>query len=223
MSHQKSLRTKIGVNELKSMIMVDPTTLRENPPPNLRGGCHNILSRWTPKPVEGWAIILSSSHTWLQVVRWLICKEFLFSLTKGEKVILTILVSEDDFWTELLIQLQELNQIDSIYKKFYLTKLEKDFPLILSNPERYLHSYTPRFRVYRIWSMKVKLPPLLYIGVGYKDRGTLSSTPSWKEQMLYDGEGILPIDILRAHYTSFQNEVNSFGILGHPSSQDPSY
>lgn len=202
--------------------MVDPTTLRENPSPNLRGGCHNILYRWTPKPVEGWAILLYSSHTWTQVVKWLIYKGFLKDLSESERIILTILVAEDDFWTELTVQLQELNQFCSVYKNLYLTRLEKDFPLILKDPERFLHSHTPRFRVYRVWSIKVKLPPLLYIGVGYKDKGKLSSVPAWQEQMLNDGEGIQPIELLRARYSSFLIEVNSYGPLLRPSSQDPS-
>jgi len=60
--------------------------------------------------------------------------------------------------------------------------------------------------------LKLRLPPILYIGVGYKDKGSLSSVPAWQEQMLNDGDGIRPIDNLRALFSSFLIEIKFYGV-----------
>lgn len=50
--------------------------------------------------------------------------------------------------------------------------------------------YRPDVFCVKRWKEE-KIPYIRTIGVGYKDKGTLSSAPSWKDQMILD-EGVSP-------------------------------
>jgi hypothetical protein len=202
---------RLGEKELKSILMADPKSLRENPPLS-RGGIHNILWQFTPIGKEGWTIWVTSNHTKENIVKWILTKGFLKDINKTEELLLTLLVSDDDFLSELFKQLKELNEFGSLAKNLYLTWLETKFSTVFKDSLRYLNSYTPKINVFKVWTLKLRLPPVLYIGIGYKDKGSLSSVPAWQEQMLNDGDGIRPIDILRALFSSFLFEIMFYGV-----------
>jgi hypothetical protein len=58
----------------------------------------------------------------------------------------------------------------------------------LKDPWREFCSFVPKLLIEKVWTAEVQIPPTRYIGVGYKDKGTLSSGLSWKDQISDDEE-----------------------------------
>lgn len=50
------------------------------------------------------------------------------------------------------------------------------------DPWREFRRFEPKMSIVKVWTEAAKLLPKRYIGVGYKDHGTLSTAPSWKDQ-----------------------------------------
>lgn len=69
----------------------------------------------------------------------------------------------------------------------------------LTDPWREFLSFEPKLEIQKVWTEVKRLPPERYIGVGYNDHGTLSTAPSWKEQLTDDGEVSTTASLLKFH------------------------
>lgn len=84
----------------------------------------------------------------------------------------------------------------------------------LTDPWREFLSFEPKLEIQKVWTEVKRLPPERYIGVGYNDHGTLSTAPSWKEQLTDDGEVSTTASLLKFHLEF---------LLTSPLSRNPSY
>lgn len=144
----------------------------------------NILLVITPNNLPGWSIIATSSHSRRKTVWWLIARCLFQEPTSNEVAILKLLTVGDseavheivDFATSTKSGKQRVRAANL---------LELLFPEV---SERFLASFRPKAYIFRYWTEVKRIPPKRFVGVGYKDHGSLSTTPSWKEQMLFDPE-----------------------------------
>lgn len=135
-----------------------------------------------------WWFLLKSTHRSEDVVAWYLAKQLLERrMGREDELVGKYLVVEEEMLYRLQYQVQHhvelikgLDRIQSTTPHF----LPLDLWILC---ERIVSSYHPRFFAYRHWSPQ-KLPPVRYIGVGYKDHGSISTAPSWKDQMLTDEE-----------------------------------
>lgn len=154
---------------------------------------------WTVTPVRlpGWSIIFQSTHTRKLTLRHLLLKLILLRINKNEAVVLTNLVvalpQEDYEIFELILSNQ--NKIQELQKELLQLICEHNF-LGITDPKRDYWSFCPEMFVFKMWTLQTMLPPKRYIGIGYNDHGTLSTAPSWKDQLTSDGEEIPRLSVL---------------------------
>jgi len=67
------------------------------------------------------------------------------------------------------------------------TLVRKLIPHASFNPERIVKSFNPGYTAFKEYITQ-RIEPKRFVGVGYKDQGSLSTAPSWKEQIVSDGE-----------------------------------
>lgn len=77
--------------------------------------------------------------------------------------------------------LSNLSRIQFCEKKILEQFIHHSF-LGIVDPWREFRRFEPKMSIVKVWTEVAKLPPKRYIGVGYKDHGTLSTAPSWKDQ-----------------------------------------
>lgn len=132
----------------------------------------------SPARVPGLAVILTLSQDRDRVKWWLFCKQLLEGLNENERIVLTLLTvgrsaEEYRFFREIL----EFDFLDhQIGRRIaLLEKVRGLVPFTRSNPTRWMQSWRPSLQFNRFWFDRKRLPPTRYIGVGYKDQGSLNS------------------------------------------------
>ena len=149
-----------------------------------------ILWSVTPVRLPGWSIIFQSTHTREQTLRHLLLKLILQRLNKNEVTVLSMLVVAETpkNYEVLLLILSNQQKILKFREPLLQLLAEHNFLGIASVPERGFRSYMPEMFIFKMWTLAAKLSPKRYIGIGYNDHGTLSTAPSWKDQLTDDEE-----------------------------------
>lgn len=154
---------------------------------------------WTQTPVRlpGWSIIFQSTHTREKTLRHLLLKLILERINKHEAIVLTnLVVAESEERYEILeLILSNQNKIQNVRQKLLHQLSEHNF-LGVSDPIRDYKSYRPEMFIFKMWTAETRIPPKRYVGVGYNDHGTLSTAPSWKDQLTDDGEEFPRLNVL---------------------------
>jgi len=148
---------------------------------------------WTVSPIRrpGWTILFISTKSRKLTLKHLLLKLLLEDLNKNEKHVLTHLLidlpDEDYQIVEFILLARNKDTFLDLRWKICEILSEHKF-LEIEDPLRELRSYEPELTIQRVWTDRTQIAPKRYIGVGYNDHGTLSSSPSWKEQQTEDGE-----------------------------------
>lgn len=162
--------------------------------PSLRARHPEILSKYSPHNSPGWVVSLRCSHKPDALFRWLVSKKVLgFLLNQGERLLIYHLGLPDRNIVLLQTLLREKDT--DLVLRLSRQRFAGNSHLVELN--RILHGYRPSVLYDKEWKPQ-KLPPVRRIGVGYKDKGTLGSGLSWKDQILPE-EGPT---------SSMQNEFN---------------
>jgi len=141
---------------------------------------------WTITPIQlpGWSIIFQSTHTRKLTLRHLVLKFLLQRINKNESIVLTNLViglPEDEYEILILI-LSNQDKTQKHLKEILEQIVEHNF-LGITDPYRDFKAFVPELHIFKIWTQRAMIAPKRYIGVGYNDHGTLSTAPSWKDQL----------------------------------------
>lgn len=162
--------------------------------PSLRARHPEILSKYSPLQFRDWQVSLRSSHKPDALFRWLVSKKALgLSLNWGEKILLFHVGLHDSRIVLLQTLLREKDE--DLVLRLATQRFGGNSTLVELN--RILRGYEPSVLYDKEWRPQ-RLPPVRRIGVGYKDKGTLGSGLSWKDQILPE-EG---------PQSSMQNEFN---------------
>lgn len=158
----------------------EPLLLRTTLPPS--GGGRKVILRWSIPFHTNWEVILVSTHTSQQVFLWLLARNILERPCRSEEILLHLLAAERQE------QLQILYSFRSLKEKLNLIALAKKtrsrlFHSLYSHLRRVLRGYRPGIHIGKVW-VSTKYFHKRVIGVGYNDHGSLSSLPSWKEQII---------------------------------------
>lgn len=187
---------KRGLTKDLETALAAPWLLSAPEYPKGTGGANKLIQAFNHQLLPGhWRVLIFSTHTQEQSFLWLAAKETLARLGKGENLLLGILAAEREDWFQLLILLRrnkrKLNFASDDQR--YPEKERNSFlqPNLLLR--RILSGYTPKFRVQKHW-LEIISPPVQYVGVGYKDKGSLPTAPSWRDQVVETEEGIPPPD-----------------------------
>lgn len=152
--------------------------------PSLRARHPRILSKYALHQFPKWEVSLRCSHTSEALFRWICSKKVLgYRLSYEEKLLLYHLGLED----RRVVLLQSLLQVRDQNLAILLAKgrFEHNPSLVYLN--RILLGYRPSVLYSKAWKTR-RTPSIRIIGVGYKDKGTLGSGLSWKEQILPEEE-----------------------------------
>lgn len=156
-----------------------------DPPMRVRGG--KLLASFRHQIHTDWKFILRCDHSLEEVFQWLVAKKILgWRFSHTQEVLLFWTAAERTNWTRILLNLNPSTVKTLSSRAILLSKL-RTTPEIVQLSRRILGSYQPQIYPYRQFSPTV-VPPVRRIGVGYKDKGHLSSAPSWKDQILYSVE-----------------------------------
>ena len=156
-----------------------------DPPMRVRGG--KLLASFRHHVHTDWKFILRCDHDLQDVFQWLVAKKILgWRFSHAQEVLLFWTAAEKPDWTRILMNLNPSSVKTLANREILLSKLRSD-PELVGLSRRILRSYQPQIYPYRSFSPTV-VPPVRRIGVGYKDKGHLSSAPSWKDQILYSVE-----------------------------------
>lgn len=167
-----------------------------------------------PNQRPGWSIVFRSTHRQDLTFRHLLLKFLFQSLNQNEKVVfqqLAVGLPEQD-WRKIRILISQNSKIKPNLQRILQLFVEYEF-LGLKDPWREFLSFEPKLFIEKVWTREIRVPPKQVIGVGYKDKGTLSSALSWKDQISFDGEESTK-DLL---------EVLLWKILEDPSSRSEPY
>jgi hypothetical protein len=110
---------------------------------------------------------------------------------------LCVKLTDEDYEVIELIFSDHSKSKQNLARILYLVT-EYNF-LELRDPFREYWSFEPKMEIQKVWTDIQKIPPKRFIGVGYNDHGTLSTAPSWKDQLSDDGEVSHPANLLKFH------------------------
>lgn len=164
----------------------------------------------SPTDLPGWSVISVASHSRKSILQWLISKQLHQNLPLEERELLLLLSADQPDHILKVVDFSLSTASGSVRKRFAeQLRISKDFSWC---SERFLGSFQPIIRSFRVWSTAKKLPPERFIGVGYKDHGSLGSGPAWQAQILLDG------DDNPATVVEFALRVSQGDIFSPPSS-----
>lgn len=130
-----------------------------------------------------WELFLVSSQKWRGTARFLTVKHLLGRLKLDEALVLFSLAAESVDLLEILLWRKRVGNIETAAAK-------GDSSLLRArNLCRRIHSGTSSLDLFAFkrWNPVITLEERR-IGVGYKDKGSLSSAPSWKDQIFFTEE-----------------------------------
>lgn len=167
------------------MLSQETRTLPERSP--LGGERLRALVTLAPIRLPGWSIVMLGSHSRPRIVSWLLAKGVFQRLSDVEKSLLVYITLDfTNFHSLVDILVKESARKKEVRRLGEM--LQRTIPVFQDLSERFLFSFKPEAEVSRIWTEPVRLSPARYVGVGYKDHGSLGSAPSWKDQISGDGE-----------------------------------
>jgi hypothetical protein len=172
-------KMKFNQNDWKSLLNNQFTRVRTSD--QLSWPVEKRLLSLIPHQIPAWRIEVRLSHNKDKTLKWLVCKFLKQDLSFGEREVIKIIAaqSNDLIFTFLTFLLKNYEKFDrKAMLQVLITNL--DFP---RDPGSYLASFIPSLYIVKLWTSPKFLPDKRFIGVGYKDKGTLSTTPSWKEQI----------------------------------------
>lgn len=174
--------------------------LQTSRPPG-RGG-RKVLLRWTVPLDPHWEVTIVSSHNSVQTFLWLVARRTLERLSREESLLLALLGAEYD---EMHQSLSLLEKTKNTFLSSPATRGAKKeiFHSTRQLLQRILCGYEPEWYVRKKWVEK-RFPPKRTVGVGYNDKGSLSSRPSWKDQIIWTEEENLPAKIEEIHTLMIQ-------------------
>lgn len=141
----------------------------------------HTLCTMTHSEIPEWKMKLKGTHPRETVFDWIIAKKLLKLRTSWGEDILVFLLSKYEWEYDIL---KILSNPEKFIIPIHLEKLvQKLLEPHLIEAKRMLHSFDPSVMYHKEWR-PISFPPIQYIGVGYKDHGTLGSAPSWKDQIL---------------------------------------
>lgn len=179
-----SLRIRHRIGEIEAFF--NQTLLPASTDLSLRARHPKILSMYRHGEIPQWKVYLRASHSSRKIFHWLTSKRMLgFSLSRGEELIFYAALSSDQE-ADFFLSLKELERKISHPGLALLPQREDSIPLLIEMT-RILNGYQPSVVYLKNWSPNI-LPELRRIGVGYKDKGSLGSGPSWKDQILTEEE-----------------------------------
>lgn len=76
-------------------------------------------------------------------------------------------------------------------------------PNLPKNPKQYLNAFEPEILIQKNFYPKQTFPAKRYIGIGYSDYGTLSTTPAWQEQIVTEESNGFPsveVKMILSHF-----------------------
>jgi hypothetical protein len=157
--------------------------------PNLVGRQERCLWFSSPPKIPGWGLVIRSSHSREWCAWHLVGKLCLRDLNRSEKEVLKLLgATLDESWylivNFLLERRFDTNLVTRFEKRRFWDTFNFHFFPTVKDPIQRFASFEPSLSLSRVWVSGKTLPPVRFIGVGYKDHGTLSTLPSWKEQLV---------------------------------------
>lgn len=159
-----------------------------DPPTRVRGRVTLASFRHHYQPE--WVFILRATHPAEEYLQWLVAKYSIGRLQESERILMVWLASAKADWSRLLFLL-ERGRKKTDPRRFRSTHALLQTLELLPLALRILHGYSPEVFAYRSWNPQ-RLPETRRIGVGYKDKGHLSSAPSWKDQIVFIEEDDRP-------------------------------
>lgn len=187
-------RSIVSSKQWDSALSGETKSLAETLPP-LRGDKdpRKLLTLY-PRQLPGWVVEVTSTHSLRKTIQWLMLRMILFPETERRATdLLKILVSNQDsptlqLLTKILFRIQvwPVFERELIYHKIILLQPDALPP----SGRRYISSFRPRIILTRWWADKQRLRSKRYVGIGYNDHGSLGTGPSWKAQMLSEGEDL---------------------------------
>lgn len=162
----------------------EPLLLSTQAHPRVRLG--RVILSYSLSETKPWRFFLKSTQSRTTVSRYLISKLLLSRLRSEESLILfdlaaenpqlAILLNNSQSWKELLVERGLRRKTRVGIGESLVQRLRR-----VSNGEE------PKFSAFKVWA-PVRIPPECRIGVGYKDKGSLSTAPSWRDQMVLTEE-----------------------------------
>jgi len=150
-----------------------------------------------PLRLPAWTIYFLSTHSRKLTLQHLLLKLILQGLNKNEMIVMfNLTIAQKDQEYEILELILSNKTKVSNFQSIVLSELIKYDFLDIVDPLRQLQGFVPRLSIFKVWTEKKRLPPKLVIGVGYNDHGSLSSVPSWKDQMTDDGDVSPRLEVL---------------------------
>ena len=159
--------------------------LESTVPPKGKSGRYILAQNRNPTN-SPWKMVLRASHTKPQLVLRMIAKVYLGDrLSSDENLLLPFLAADSEHSTMIVKRLLSRSQNMGYFRNPAGSGLEVSSLIFL---HRYYRSFSPEYSVSKLWSPIPPIPEERIIGVGYKDKGSLSIAPSWKDQMIYHDE-----------------------------------
>ena len=151
----------------------------------------------SPVRVPGIGAILTLSHSREKVKWYLFCKHVLEGLNENEKIVFMLLTTKgNDEEYRFFKEVQEFDFLPRpiAVRMALIEKVNELVSFTRSDPTQCLRCWTPSLQFNRFWFDRKRFPPIQYIGVGYKDKGSLNSSTRGVEEF--------PEDPLPAKYRS---------------------
>lgn len=185
--------------------------LLPNLPRPSRGRPKILIARVIPRKLPGLGAEIRSTHSKERLLRHLFLKGTLERLNQSEKQILSILAlsaSEPQFLViDKLLQLNDHKE-QQVRSRFG-EKVRELFPTLFPAYPQSLKTFVPELSLFRIYvqPIRVQWPQRKR---GHTDKGTLATTPSWKEQVLWEeNEKIVSWKRLKNFLRKFSTRTNS--------------
>jgi hypothetical protein len=158
-----------------------------------------------PIHLPGLGVIILSSHSKEQIFKHLLAKwVYEGFLRKSELLIGAILTATSRDTTQIILNFivsyKILNKIVRLQLWDQLLPFVNHLP---EDPQRYLNAFEPEIFILRVWRDRKRFPAKRYIGIGYSDHGTLSTTLAWQEQMVGEEELEVPSAKVKLILSSF--------------------
>jgi hypothetical protein len=113
-----------------------------------------------------------------------LAKKLLARLSSEEETLFVLIGVDKDLTTQLISLERKLRGGPNLYQEV------KKFDL-RNRLNRIFRGYRPKVSCFKSWVGPKKIPEKRVIGVGYRDKGTLSTAPAWQDQIVRT-EGDIP-------------------------------
>lgn len=123
-----------------------------------------------------WRFSLKGSHRRTNILDWLVAKATQCRLSRTEKLFSFLLTNDQDHHLHYILD-EEIHRTLKLVD-WNNSPLKKEAKLIFNG-------FRPRVSLLTEYSPR-RFPPVRYIGVGYKDHGSIGTAPSWRDQISQD-------------------------------------